>query len=77
MNVAKYLNGDWQPDWNNKDGYEYKYYLFIDYPSNKIKIEHLVSCCPNDIYFKSEEFAQQAVDILGEETIRLALCTDW
>ena len=26
---------------------------------------------------KSEEFAQQAIDILGEETIKLALSTDW
>ena len=25
MNVAKYLNGDWQPDWNNKE--ECKYFI--------------------------------------------------
>lgn len=77
MNVAKYLNGDWQPNWGNNDGYEYKYYLFIDYPGNKIEIAYVASCCSDGIYFKSEELAQQAIDILGEEAIKLALCTDW
>lgn len=77
MNVAKYLNGDWQPNWDNNDGYEYKYYLYIDYPGNKIEIAYLASCCSDGAYFKSEKLAQQAIDILGEETIKLALCTDW
>jgi hypothetical protein len=31
----------------------------------------------NDIYFKSKELAQQAIEILGEETIKLALCTNY
>lgn len=77
MNVAKYLNGDWQPDWNNENKREYKYYLYIDYPGNKIEIAYLASCCSDGIYFKSEKLAQQAINILGEETIKLALCTDW
>lgn len=77
MNVAKYLNGDWQPDWDNKNKIEYKYYLYIDYPGNKIEIAYVASCCSDGIYFKSEEIAQQAIEILGEETIKLALCTDW
>jgi hypothetical protein len=77
MNVAKYLNGGWQPDWDNKNKIEYKYYLYIDYPGNKIEIAYVASCCSDGIYFKSKELAQQAIDILGEETIKLSLCTDW
>lgn len=77
MNVAKYLNGDWQPNWDNKNKIEYKYYLYIHYPGNKIEISYVASCCSDGIYFKSEELSQQAVDILGEETIKLALSTDW
>lgn len=73
MNVAKYLNGDWKPDWDNE--YELKYLI------NKIRAGIYVSRnnCNNFaiIYFKSKELAQQAIDILGEETIRLALSTDW
>lgn len=75
MNVAKYLNGDWRPDWLNY--YTRKYYIFIDTANNNISISHNDSYCNQYIYFKSQELAQQAIDILGEETIRLALSTDW
>lgn len=73
MNVAKYLNGDWQPNWNNED--ESKYYLYVGI--NKINIDRNWSCCHNSIYFKTRALAQQAIEILGEETIKLALSTDW
>lgn len=73
MNVAKYFNGDWRPDWNNDK--EYKYYLRI---CNKIiNIGYANIYISNIVYFKSEELAKQAIEILGKETIKLALCTDW
>ena len=73
INVAKYLNGDWQPDWI--DATEFKYYLLIE--NDGIKINYVDDICCADIYFKSRELAKQAIEILGEETIRLALCTDY
>ena len=73
MNVAKHLNGNWQPDWNNNK--ESKYYIFIY--NGKIDISNTALSNCLEVYFKSKEFAQQAIDILGEETIKLALCTDW
>lgn len=75
MNVAKYLNGDWQPNWINES--EGKYYIQIDNVCNDLHIDWtgLFNC--SIVYFKSEELAEQAIDILGEETIRLALCTDY
>ena len=73
MNVAKYLNGDWQPDWNNPT--QIKYYLFMN--GNYINICYVTSTKCSDIYFKSKELAKQAIEILGEETIKLALCTDY
>lgn len=72
MNVAKYLNGDWQPDWNNRS--EIKHYISLYGGINIYKTTDF-HCL--DIYFKSKELAQQAIDILGEETIKLALSTDW
>lgn len=72
MNVAKYLNDDWQPNWNNRS--EIKYYISL-YRGINIYMTPDFHC--SDIYFKSKELAQQAIDILGEETIKLALCTDW
>jgi len=75
MNVAKYLNGDWQPDWEYI--HENKYYISIDHDCKVLRIDDIRIMQSSDIYFKSKELAQQAIEILGEETIRLALCTDY
>lgn len=74
MNVAKYLNEGWQPDWNNY--IEKKYTIYIE-KNTKVSID--VNYCINRgiVYFKTEKLAQKAIDILGEETIKLALSTDW
>lgn len=75
MNVAKYLNGDWKSDWNDRD--QMKYYINHISTIGKLTIS---KTCTNNyafIYFKSQELAQQAIDIIGEETIKLALSTDW
>ena len=74
MNVAKYLNDGWKPDWNN--GLEEKYYLYIN-NGNKLCVYYIYGYNKGPVYFKSEELARQAIEILGEETIKLALCTDW
>lgn len=73
MNVAKYLNGDWRPNWDYK--HENKYYIYIDDEQIKVNYDSVLQF--GSIYFKSETFAQQAIEILGEETIKLALCTDY
>jgi len=75
MNVAKYLNGDWQPDWSNEK--EDKYFISYNYAINEIQTEDDLVFQNSYIYFKFEEFAKQAIEILGEETIKLALCTDY
>lgn len=74
MNVAKYLNGDWRPNW---DVDELKW--FIEYNS---KIEMFTFDATNYdktslAYFRTSKLAEQAFDILGKETIELALSTDW
>ena len=70
MNVAKYLNGeDWKPDCRTQS-----YYIAIADGNIKVFISYPTGM---DIHFKSGKLAQQAIDILGEETIRLALSTDW
>lgn len=73
MNVAKYLNGDWQFNW--EEAGNSKFYIALEH--NKIRIlEGWVSNVAL-VYFRTKELAQKAIDILGEETIRLALSTDW
>lgn len=75
MNVAKYLNNGWKPNWD--DDNEKKYTISLDRNNKKINITWnvLVNKCP--VYFKTEELAQKAIDILDEETIKLAFSTDW
>lgn len=76
MNVAKYLNGsDWKQDWTNT--IERKYYIYIAANEDKIKFESSNILLRECTYFKSKELAQEAVSILGEDTIKLALSTDW
>lgn len=74
MNVAKYLNGDWKPDWEEYNG-EFKYYIQLYH--KLLNISYTTHYNGSFVYFKSEELAKQAIDILGEETIKIALCTDW
>lgn len=72
MNVAKYVNGDWKPDWHNNEERKYFITIYNDYNNNKIKIELTLWTTENVVYFKSEEAAKKAINILGEDTIRLA-----
>ena len=73
MIVAKYLNGDWQPDWRNMR--ENKVYFSIY--CNEIRLSQTSLTNDGNVYFKSRKLAQDALIILGEETIRLALSTDY
>lgn len=73
MNVAKYLNDGWQPNWGTD---ELNYFIYVD-SRGVLSIGSYVFTYSSDIYFKSSKLAQQAIEILGEETIKLALLTDW
>lgn len=76
MNVAKYLNKGWQPNWDEKEGFN-KYCIWYNITYDKLIIDASQNLSSCGIYFKSEKLAQQAIDILGEETVKLALSTDW
>ena len=70
-NVAKYLNGEW-----NIDSHSSYCYIIIDGGFTEFKIEYTAVYSIESsgrIVFKTKEFAQQAIEILGEETVKLAL----
>lgn len=73
MNVAKWVNDGWQPDWSNP--IECKYYIYT--MNEQLGFSFDTHVCNKIIYFKSEESAKKAIEILGEETIKIALCTDY
>jgi hypothetical protein len=58
MNIAKYYNGDWNPDWS--DPSEYKY--FIVYNSNIYKVDYNWTSIYDRIYFKNKKDAQAVID---------------
>lgn len=72
MNIAKYLNGDWKPDfdgqnenWNIcKEGDEYLalWTGTTEHPS---------------VYFKSEEVVYEAIRLMGEDSLNDLFSTDW
>lgn len=74
--VARFLNKDWKPDWEN--GEEDKFYIGIDNSENKKLIIKKAWYGQYEIvYFRTVELAEQAIQILEEDIIRLALTTDF
>lgn len=73
LNVAKYLNDGWVPNWS--DSNENKYLIFIN-TFNCIDIDWSMSN-RNIVYFKTEKLARKAIGILGEDIIRTAVSTDY
>lgn len=58
MNIAKYYNGDWKPNWS--DPSECKY--FIMYNSNIYKVDYNWTSIYDRIYFKNKKDAQAVID---------------
>ena len=70
MNVATYLNGDWKP--NFADDTDKWYLLWQGYAKQLdiIGLSHIRYVGP---VFKTQKLALQAIEILGEEEVKLAL----
>lgn len=72
INIAKFLNGDWKPDfygdhenWNIcKDGD-----TFITMYTKTLD--------KGSVYFKNEELANEAIRLMGEESLNDLFSTDW
>ena len=58
MNIAKYYNGDWKPNWSKSS--EYKY--FIVYNNNNYIVDYNWNSIYNKIYFKNKKDAQAVID---------------
>lgn len=69
MNVAKYLNGDWKPNWN--DEFEDKIYFYYSYGKLNICAKRYSNF--GCVCFKTIDLAHQAVEILGKEEVKKAL----
>ena len=60
INIAKYYNGDWKPDWNNSK--EDKYYIYYIYIKDEYAVDADLTDIANIIYFKNRVDAQAVID---------------
>lgn len=70
MNVAKYLNEGWKPNWKDHTD---KYYLVWQVYCKKFDILGFSHTQFPGPVFKTPDLALQAIEILGEEEVKLAL----
>lgn len=74
MLVAKFLNknedgSDWVPDWEDENEIKWCPCIY----QNRVKSNYMRNINKSLVHFRTEEILNQAIDILGEETIRTAL----
>lgn len=64
--ITKHLNEDWEPDWNARD--EHKYYIYYNNASKRFVTGYYnIVQSFNDIYFKSEDLAEKALELMGDD----------
>ena len=72
-NTAKYLNDGWKPDKTDTGNFD-AWVLYLTPNKNCIGYVKISSCEDNsNVLFKSYKLAKQAIEILGEKIIKLAL----
>ena len=59
MNIARYYNGDWKPDWNSVES---KYYIIYCNRSQCYTTDYKTLIDINTVYFKCEKDAQAVID---------------
>ena len=55
MNIAKYYNGNWKPDWSNIN--KYKYYIIYKGGDDTYEVDYNSIYTNSNIYFKNKEDA--------------------
>lgn len=60
MNIARYYNGDWKPDWSNSK--ENKYCIKFDYHKDRFYVDYNNSIGAGDVFFKNSEDARAVIN---------------
>ena len=60
MNIAKYYNGNWKPDWSNIN--KYKYYIIYNGGDDTYEVDYNSIYTNSNIYFKNKEDAMAVID---------------
>lgn len=73
QNIAKYLNRDWKPDFDDEDTFNWS----IIKECGSYGAQYNMSTNEGSVYFKSAELAQQAIRLMGEDSLNDLFSTDW
>lgn len=60
MNIARYYNKDWKPNWNNRG--EDKYFIIWHNECKAYWTDYNRNSSRNVVYFKNKEDAQSVID---------------
>ena len=60
MDIAKFYNGDWKPEWNNR--HEDKHYIYYGYIQNEYYVDAGNTYSQSIVYFKNQVDAQAVID---------------
>lgn len=58
--IAKFYNGDWEPEWNNRN--EDKYYIYCNRVTGEYLVDANLTEVANVVYFKNRADAQSVID---------------
>lgn len=71
MNIAKYLNGDWKPNFEDSSK---NWYIFKDILYG-VTFNHTTN--QGIVYFKNADLADEAIRLMGKESLNDLFSTDW
>lgn len=72
LNIAKYLNGDWKPDF---DGDHENWNICKD--GDTFSAMYTRTLNRGSVYFKSEEATNEAIRLMGKDSLNDLFSTDW
>ena len=73
QNIAKYLNGDWKPNFDDKEIFNWS----IIKECGSYGAQYNMSTNEGSVYFKSADLAQEAIRLMGEDSLNDLFSTDW
>jgi hypothetical protein len=71
QNIAKYLNGDWKPNFEDSSK---NWYIFKDILYG-VTFNHTTN--QGIVYFKNADLADEAIRLMGKESLNDLFSTDW
>lgn len=73
MNIAKYYNEDWKPEWNTRES---KYYIYYNNSEDKYGVGYTTDVNWGNIYFRFRDNAQSVIDNPNFKSILDAIYKD-